>query len=102
MKQVDLNKYKEFVSTVTSSQSNETQALVTQLEGLENDSGVNMALLLTGVQDLQVKQESLVKLLRNVYFKANHWIMKLSFIVNENLVILCGIGLILVPHWVLP
>ena len=48
MKQVDLNKYKEFVSTVTSSQSNETQALVTQLEGLENDSGVNMALLLTG------------------------------------------------------
>jgi len=46
--QVDLNKYKEFVHKVTSLQSNETGALTTQLETLEKDSGVNMALLLTG------------------------------------------------------
>lgn len=46
--QVDLNKYQEFVERVTSLQSNETGGLTTQLEKLEKDSGVNMALLLTG------------------------------------------------------
>jgi NTP pyrophosphatase (non-canonical NTP hydrolase) len=46
--QVDLNKYQEFVERVTSLQSNETGGLTTQLDKLEKDSGVNMALLLTG------------------------------------------------------
>ena len=45
--EVDLNKYKEFVSAVTSQQSNETEALCNQLQSLEQ-TGVNMALLLTG------------------------------------------------------
>ena len=45
---VDLNKYKEFVEKVTSLQSNETGGLTAQLEKLEKDSDVNMALLLTG------------------------------------------------------
>ena len=45
---VDLNKYKEFVEKVTSMQSNETGGLIAQLENLEKDSDVNMALLLTG------------------------------------------------------
>jgi NTP pyrophosphatase (non-canonical NTP hydrolase) len=45
---IDLNKYKEFVEGVTSLQSNETGALTVQLEKLEKDSDVNMALLLTG------------------------------------------------------
>ncbi len=48
MEKVDLNKYKDFVEKVTSIQSNDTGALAVQLEKLENDSGVNMALLLTG------------------------------------------------------
>ena len=48
MTQVDLNKYKDFVEKVTSLQSNETGGLTSQLEKLEKDSGVNMALLLTG------------------------------------------------------
>ena len=47
MNQVDLNKYKEFVEGVTSQQSNETESLCNQLQSLEQ-SGVNMALLLTG------------------------------------------------------
>ena len=46
--QVDLNKYKEFVEKVTSLQSNEIGSLTTQLETLEKESGVNIALLLTG------------------------------------------------------
>jgi|TARA_B100001939_G_C16918253_1_gene607996 NTP pyrophosphatase (non-canonical NTP hydrolase) len=45
---IDLNKYKDFVEKVTSLQSNETGGLTSQLEKLEKDSGVNMALLLTG------------------------------------------------------
>ena len=45
---VDLNKYKEFVEKVTSTQSNETSSLTDQLHKLEKESNVNMALLLTG------------------------------------------------------
>ena len=45
---VDLNRYKDFVEKVTSMQSNETGGLIAQLENLEKDSDVNMALLLTG------------------------------------------------------
>ena len=44
---IDLNRYAEFVEGVTSKQSNETEALCNQLQSLEQ-SGVNMALLLTG------------------------------------------------------
>jgi len=46
--QVDLNKYQELVERVTSLQSNETGGLTKQLEKQEKNSGVNMALLLTG------------------------------------------------------
>jgi|TARA_R110000822_G_scaffold179121_1_gene318953 NTP pyrophosphatase (non-canonical NTP hydrolase) len=45
---VDLNKYSDFVKEVTSEASNSTVALATTLDNLENESGVNMALLLTG------------------------------------------------------
>ena len=44
---IDLNRYKQFVEGVTSQQSNETEALCNHLQSLEQ-SGVNMALLLTG------------------------------------------------------
>lgn len=46
--QVDLNKYKEFVEEVTSLESNETMVLKHTMEELEKESGVNIALLLTG------------------------------------------------------
>ena len=48
MKQVDLNKYKNFVQEVTSLESNETMVLKHTMEELEKESGVNIALLLTG------------------------------------------------------
>ena len=47
-KQVDLNKYKEFVSEVTSKQSGSSRELVRKIEDLENTTDVNIALLLTG------------------------------------------------------
>ena len=48
MKQVDLNKYKEFVQEVTSKESNSTMVLNNKLIDLEKESGVNLALLMTG------------------------------------------------------
>ncbi len=48
MANADLNKYKEFVKVVTSDASNSTSALTDTLDNLEKQSGVNMALLLTG------------------------------------------------------
>lgn len=48
MANADLNKYKEFVKVVTSDASNSTSALTDTLNNLEEQSGVNMALLLTG------------------------------------------------------
>ena len=47
-KQIDLNKYKEFVGEVTSNESNNTEALTEMLKKLDSESGVNMAQLLTG------------------------------------------------------
>jgi NTP pyrophosphatase (non-canonical NTP hydrolase) len=44
---VNLDSYKDFVSAVTSEESNNTAALATRLEALENNYGVNAALLLT-------------------------------------------------------
>ena len=57
------------MSTVTSSQSNETQALVTQLEGLENDSGVNMALLLTGAIGLASETGEFSEIVKKCIFQ---------------------------------
>jgi len=47
-KQIDLNSYKDFVKKVTSNESNNTGSLTGQLKQLENKTGVNIALLLTG------------------------------------------------------
>ena len=48
MNNVDLNKYKDFVEEVTSLESNNTMVLKHTMEELEKESGVNIALLLTG------------------------------------------------------
>lgn len=48
MSNVDLNKYKDFVEQVTSAESNNTEALRGKLFELENSTGVNLALLMTG------------------------------------------------------
>ena len=45
---VDLNRYKDFVQEVTSGESNNTTVLNNKLIELEKESGVNLALLMTG------------------------------------------------------
>ena len=48
MDKVDLNKYEEFVSSVTSEESNSKVAMSTRMEAIESQSSVNTALLMTG------------------------------------------------------
>ena len=48
MDKVDLNKYQEFVSSVTSEESNSKVAMSTRMEAIESQSSVNTALLMTG------------------------------------------------------
>ena len=45
---VDLNRYKDFVKEVTSKESNSTMVLNNKLIDIEKESGVNLALLMTG------------------------------------------------------
>ena len=45
--QISLDRYKEFVEGVTSEASNDTEALTDRLNKLEEETNVNMALLLT-------------------------------------------------------
>ena len=47
MKNIDLNKYKEFVQEVTSDASNDLHSMIQRIYELEGD-GVNIATLLTG------------------------------------------------------
>ena len=41
MKQIDLQKYKDFVEVVTSDQSNDTESLCNRLQKLEHETNVN-------------------------------------------------------------
>ncbi len=43
-----MNRYKEFVETVTSESSNSKVEMLTRMEAIENDVGINTALLMTG------------------------------------------------------
>ena len=45
---IDLNKYKDFVQGVTSEASNSKVEMANRMEALENDTGNNIALLMTG------------------------------------------------------
>ena len=102
-KQVDLNAYNDFVKKVTSGESQTAlcrciMRLILRKSGMK----VNAALLMTGAIGMAVKEENLLKLLKNVS-PVNPMDDETIFIVNENLVILCGIGLLVGPVlvWIL-
>ena len=68
-KQVDLNAYKEFVREVTSEQSNSTSALTETLDNLENESGVNLALLMTGAIGLSSEGGEFAEIVKKCIFQ---------------------------------
>ena len=45
---IDLNRYKDFVQGVTSEASNSSVEMSNRIESLENETGTNIALLMTG------------------------------------------------------
>jgi len=64
---IDLNKYKEFVKTVTSTESNNKVALIRQLESL--DDKVNISLLLTGSIGLASEGGELSEIVKKCVFQ---------------------------------
>ena len=69
MKQIDLNKYKEFVKEVTSEDSNSTSSMCETISKLENESGVNMSLLLTGAVGISAESGEFMEIVKKCIFQ---------------------------------
>ena len=69
MSNVNLNAYKDFVEAVTSDQSNSTSALVGHLVNIENESGVNMSLLLTAAIGMAAEGGEFAELPKKIVFQ---------------------------------
>lgn len=67
--QIDLNKYLEFVSVVTSKESNNFLDFKHRLEDLEGAEGVNISLLLTGVIGLGAESGELQEIVKKMIFQ---------------------------------
>ena len=68
MKQIDLNKYKEFVQAVTSAQSNNVGDMKTAIDNLE-ESGVNVSLLLTGAVGISAEGGEFMEIVKKCIFQ---------------------------------
>jgi uncharacterized protein YabN with tetrapyrrole methylase and pyrophosphatase domain len=69
MKQIDLNKYKEFVKAVTSEDSNSTSSMCETIDKLESDSGVNVSLLLTGAVGISAEGGEFMEIVKKCIFQ---------------------------------
>jgi NTP pyrophosphatase (non-canonical NTP hydrolase) len=69
MKQIDLNKYKEFVKAVTSEDSNSTSSMCETIDKLESASGVNMSLLLTGAVGISAESGEFMEIVKKCIFQ---------------------------------
>lgn len=68
-KQIDLNKYKDFVEKVTSSESNDTTALINRLQELDELDNINPALLLTAAIGLAAEGGEFAELPKKIVFQ---------------------------------
>ena len=69
MDKVDLNKYQEFVSSVTSEESNSKVAMSTRLEAIESQSSVNTALLMTGAIGISSEGGEFAEIVKKCIFQ---------------------------------
>lgn len=67
--QIDLNRYKDFVSAVTSRESNDIESFASRLLGLQRDSNVNIPLLLTGAVGLGAESGELQEIVKKILFQ---------------------------------
>lgn len=68
-KQIDLNKYQEFVEKVTSSESNHLGTMIEAMQELQSGSGVNIALLMTAAIGLAAETGEFAELPKKVVFQ---------------------------------
>lgn len=66
---IDLNRYKEFVESVTSKESNDFDAFITRLNSLHDQDNVNVSLLLTGAFGLCSESGEFVEIVKKVVFQ---------------------------------
>lgn len=66
---IDLNKYMEFVSAVTSRESNEFEPFAARLIELQRESNVSISLLLTGVIGLGAESGELQEIVKKMVFQ---------------------------------
>jgi NTP pyrophosphatase (non-canonical NTP hydrolase) len=66
---INLNKYKDFVEEVTSEPSNDTETLCERLNKLEDETNVNMALLLTSAIGLSSEGGEFAEIIKKCIFQ---------------------------------
>ena len=69
MKSVDLKQYQNFVEKVTSEASNDTESLAKRLNTLEEETNVNMALLLTSAIGLSSEGGEFAEIVKKCIFQ---------------------------------
>jgi len=72
MKQVDLNKYKDFVREVTSDESLSSMQMynrIIDIETIESKMGVNMALLMTGAIGISAEGGEFMEIVKKCVFQ---------------------------------
>jgi NTP pyrophosphatase (non-canonical NTP hydrolase) len=67
--QIDLNKYQDFVRTVTSKESNYPDELVDRIEDLNTNSSINPSLLLTAALGLAAEGGEFVEIPKKIIFQ---------------------------------
>ena len=69
-KNVDLNRYKEFVASVTSNESNDLEFFINRLKSLEKEGeNVNISLLLTGAMGLCSESGEFIEIVKKMVFQ---------------------------------
>jgi len=66
---IDLNKYQEFVREVTSEDSNSTSSMCETVDKIENESGVNVSLLLTGAVGISAEGGEFMEIVKKCIFQ---------------------------------
>ena len=69
--QIDLNRYTEFVSTVTSAESNDTEALIARMRDLDKDT--NIALLATAAIGLASEGGEFNEIVKKMLFQGKRF-----------------------------
>ena len=66
---IDLNRYKDFVQGVTSEASNSSVEMSNRIESLENETGTNIALLMTGAIGIASEGGEFAEIIKKCVFQ---------------------------------